>query len=142
MAKTGRGQKMTVARLKRARGLPREIAVLEAEITEMREGDGGIGSDTVLDYRTGYGIPRAVTGFDWQRYDRKRKLLEKKRGELQAVTEWVDGIDDVQAQAVIRMRYLEGLGWGKIALKMGMPQNEDYPRLRIQDAYFKKIGMK
>ncbi len=133
---------MTIARLKRARKLPREIACLKEELKNMIETADGIGSDTILDYRKGYGIPRSITGFDWARFERRQKLLANKQRELDAVASWVEGIEDVQAQAVIRMRYIDGLNWKKIARRLGMPQNEDYPRLRIQDAYFRKAGIK
>ena len=134
--------KMTVTRLKRARELPVEISCLEAEIEGMQEGDNGIGSDTILNYRTGYGVPESISGFEWSRYDRKRQMLLKKRRELQEVTEWIDAVEDEMAKQVLRMRYIDRMSWKAIAKKTGTPHNEDYPRVCVQDAYFKKIGLK
>ena len=134
--------KMTVSRLKKARDLPMEISCLEAEIEEMKKGDNGIDSDTILNYRTGYGVPEAVTGFDWSKYDRKEELLMKKRKELRAVTKWIDDVEDELTKQVLLMRYIDRLSWKVIAKRTGTPHNEDYPRVCVQDAYFKKIGLK
>ena len=54
----------------------------------------------------------------------------------------MEAIEDAQARLVFRMRYVEGRSWQKIANALGMPQNPDYPRKCIQDAYMKKMGMK
>lgn len=132
---------MTAARLKEARDLPRRIMLLKAELSEMRA-DNATVSDVVLDYRTGEGLPVTITGFDWSLYERRQKALRMKEAELKAVTEWVEAIDDEEARLVFRMRYLERKSWQKIANALGMPQNEDYPRKCIRDAYLKREGIK
>ena len=49
--------------------LKREIPILEMELEEMRTTDSGLGSSTILDYRTGYARPQHIVGFDWPLYE-------------------------------------------------------------------------
>ncbi|MCI9180105.1 MAG: DUF1492 domain-containing protein [Lachnospiraceae bacterium] len=133
-------QRMTKDRLDRFRNkLSAEIICLEAELREMEETDKGMGVSTILDYRTGYPIPQGVSGFEWDKYCRKHDLLNRKRQEQKEVKEWIEAIEDIQTRWVFRMWYIERLSWKKIAKKMGVPQNEDYPRVCIRDAYLKKV---
>ena len=71
--------KITRALLDSYRKLLREINLLEKELEDMLQGDHGIGSSVVMDYRKGYPQPQGVTGFDGELYDRRRKILEGKR---------------------------------------------------------------
>ncbi len=122
--------------------LSAEIICLEAELREMEETDKGMGISTILDYRTGYPIPQGVSGFEWDKYCRKHDLLNRKRQEQKEVREWIEAIEDIQTRWVFRMWYIERLSWKKIAKKMGVPQNEDYPRLMVRDKYLKNNGIK
>jgi hypothetical protein len=136
-------QRMTKDRLDRFRNkLSAEIICLEAELREMEETDKGMGISTILDYRTGYPIPQGVSGFEWDKYCRKHDLLNRKRQEQKEVREWIEAIEDIQTRWVFRMWYIERLSWKKIAKKMGVPQNEDYPRLMVRDKYLKNNGIK
>lgn len=136
-------QRMTKARLDRFRNkLDTEIACLEEEIREMEDTDKGIGNSTILNYRKGYPSPQAVVGFEWGRYQHKQNLLEQKKKEQRDVKEWIEQIEDVQARWVFKMWYIEKMRWQRIAQKMGVMHNEDYPRVCIRDAYLKKMGIK
>ena len=57
--------KMTKKLLDNYKKLKREIPILEMELEKMRTTDSGLGSSTILDYRTGYGRPQRIVGFDW-----------------------------------------------------------------------------
>lgn len=136
-------QGITRARLDNFRNkLNTEITCLEAELWEMKNTDKGMGVSTILDYRTGYPIPQGVGGFEWDKYRRKHDLLERKRHEQREVGAWIEAIEDIQVRWVFTMWYINRLSWKKIAEKIGMPQNEDYPRICIRDAYLKKMGIK
>ena len=56
--------KMTKKLLDNYKKLKREIPILEMELEEMRTTDSGLGGSTILDYRTGYGRPQRIVGFD------------------------------------------------------------------------------
>lgn len=119
-----------------------DITCLELELSEMENTDAGIGNSTILDYRGGYPQPRSVVGFDREKYERKQDVLERKKKEAAEVKAWLDGIEDGQTRAVFKMWYMDKLTWKAIAKKIGTPQNEDFPRKCIRDAYLKKIGIR
>ena len=52
--------------------------------------------------------------------------------------QWIDDIKDGQTRCVFRMFYKQNMTWKAIAKQIGMPHNEDYPRVCIRDAYLKK----
>lgn len=131
---------MTKFRLEqyRTRKLQQSIVCLREELVEMIETDMGIGSSTILDYRSGYGIPENVTGFDWGKYLDKQALLEKKEKEVKEIEAFINGIEDGQTRYVFRMRYYENLTWVQIAKKLG-ESDECYARKCIHDKYLKKV---
>lgn len=134
-------KKMTKARLKGYQRLKLDIVCLEHEIRAMEETDSGMGHSVILDYQRGYPRPQIVTGFDWKRYEQKQDLLVRKKAEAAWIESWIAGIEDGQVRYVFNMRYIENMSWKEIAKKIGIPQNEDYPRKCIRDAYFKKVGV-
>ncbi|MFT4107598.1 MAG: hypothetical protein QM657_17720 [Lacrimispora sp.] len=130
--------KITKKLLEDYKRIKREIPILEAELQEMLTTDSGIVSDTVLDYRRGYPKVRSVAGFNWILYECRQKDLECKQEKVKAVEQWIDSIEDVQARCVFRMRYIDGMNWVKIAIKIGYGGNDDYPRRHIRDRYLRK----
>ena len=136
------GIKITRKLLDDYRKLKREIPVLEQELETMQQGDNGFDHSVIMDYRTGEPRAQAVVGFDWERYERRQKILAAKKAEVKAVEKWIEAIEDGQTRCVFRMFYQDGMTWVKIARKIGVPQNEDYPRVCIRDAYLKKAGIK
>lgn len=136
------GIKMTKKLLSTYRKTKSEIHLLEHEIAYMQQGDNGFGNSVILNYQTGEPRAQAVIGFDWERYGRRQQDLEKKKARCQAVENWIDGIEDVQARTVFRMYYIDGETWTKISNQLGYANSLDYPRLHIRDAYLKKVGIK
>lgn len=128
---------ITKEKLKQYRKIISDISALETEIGEMEEGNGCSG-DVILDYSTGQGIPQGIYGFDWQKYNRKKSLLAKKRKEAEAISDWIEAIEDGQTRIVFRLRYIDGCSWLKIAKKIGMPHREDYIRIVLHDRFFEK----
>ena len=131
--------KITREMLDRYRKLKQEIPVLELELRMMKNTDAGLGNDTIFDYQTGYPRPQSVVGFDQKKYDRREKILERKKEKIKAMDHWIDDIKDGQTRCVFRMFYKQGMTWKAIAKQIGMPHNEDYPRVCIRDAYLKKM---
>ena len=119
-----------------------EIPVLEYELKEMKTTDAGIGNSTIFDYRDGYARPQSVVGFDWPRYERRKKVLERKKEELKAVEKWIDSIEDGQTRCVFRMKYIDDMNWIKIAAQTGYGGKHDYPRIMIRDKFLKESGIK
>ena len=108
----------------------------------MKNTEAGLGNDTIFDYKTGYPRPQSIVGFDQQKYDRRRKALEHKKEKVRVIDQWIDDIKDGQTRCVFRMFYRQGMTWKIIAKQIGMPYNEDYPRLMIRDKYLKSQGIK
>lgn len=133
------GIRVTKKLLDQYRKLKQEIPILELELKMMRNTDSGLGNDTIFDYQTGYPRPQSVVGFDQKRYDRQEKVLERKKEKVKAMDMWIDEIEDGQTRCVFKMFYRQGMTWKAIAKQIGMPHNEDYPRVCIRDAYFKKM---
>lgn len=136
------GIKVTREMLDKYRKLKQEIPVLELELMMMKNTEAGLGNSVILDGRTGYPRPQSVVGFDQKKYDRRRKALERKKEKVRVIDQWIDDIKDGQTRCVFRMFYRQGMTWKTIAKQIGMPHNEDYPRLHIRDAYLKKYGIK
>lgn len=134
--------KITKKLLDEYRKLKREIPILELELIEMKQGDAGFNNSTVFDYRSGYARAQPVVGFDWPLYERRQKIIAKKKERAKAVEQWINTIEDGQTRCVFRMYYIDGMKWEKIASSIGYSASPDYPRLHIRDDYLKKSGIK
>ena len=134
--------KITRKLLRDYRKTKREIPLLQIELEEMKQGDNGLGNSTIFDYRTGQARPQSVVGFDWKRYERRKKILDSKNAKCRAVEKWIDAIEDGQTRCVFKMFYIDGMVWEKIALKTGYSTSPDYPRKMIRDAYLEKCEIK
>lgn len=117
------------------RKLKREIPVLDLELSEMRNGEAGLGNSTIFDYSTGFARPQSVVGFDEERYDRRKRIYDHKKAQVAAVERWIQSIEDGRARYVFKAFYQQGMTWEKIAEKTGYSQSPDYPRLMIRDKY-------
>lgn len=134
--------RMTKKLLKNYIKYKREIPFLENEIKEMLTSDAGLGNSVIIDYRKGYPRPQNVVGFDWNLYDHRCDVLERRKQQINLVDKWIAEISDGQTRVIMRMRYCEGMPWVKIADKTGYGGRTDYIRLHIRDAYLKKCGIK
>ena len=134
--------KVTRDLLDQYRKLKQEIPVLELELQMMKNTEAGLGNDTIFDYKTGYPRPQSIVRFDQQKYDCRRKALERKKEKVRVIDQWIDDIKDGQTRCVFRMFYKQGMTWKTIAKQIGMPHNEDYPRLMIRDKYLKSQEIK
>lgn len=81
------GIKITRKLLGSYRKMKREILTLEEELEEMKQGDNGLCNSTILDYRTGEPRPQSVVGFNQDLYDRRQKILDGKKCQMQGCRE-------------------------------------------------------
>ena len=133
---------MTREKLDRYRKLLKEIPVLENELAELWLTEKGMGNSVILNGKNGSKKPESVVGFDYDRYDRRKEALQRKKEEARAIREWIEAIEDGQTRCVFRMFYVDGMTWERIASKTGYRGSPDYPRLYIRDAYLKKMKIK
>ena len=129
---------MTKKTLSNYRKLKKEIPLLEYELSELKTTDKGIGNSVILNGKNGSKKPESIVGFDEKKYLRRKAALMKKREEVAAVEEWIDGIEDAQTRCVFKMYYIDGLSWEQVAMKAGYAGNPDYPRRHIRDDYIEK----
>ena len=134
--------KITRKLLDNYRKIKKSIPLLEMELQNMQEGDNGFGNNTIFDYRTGFARPQSVVGFDWPLYESRRKDLDRKKAEADAIEKWINSIEDGQTRCVFRMFYINGMSWEKIAIKTGYSDSPDYPRLYIRDKFLKKMKIR
>lgn len=116
--------------------------MLEYEIRELWLTDKGMGNSVILNGKNGSKKPETVVGFDQEKYERRKETLQRKKEEVKEIKEWIEAIEDGQTRCVFRMFYIEGLSWKKIAKKIGLTGNEDYPRKMIRDKYFEERKIK
>lgn len=104
---------MTKERLEQYRSAKAEIKELDYRLKHLGEGDSLIGNDVILDYASGYPMPQAVVGYDYEKYyDRKErygKLRDNLAAECGEVEDFINGIGDSQLRRIFRMRYMEGM---------------------------------
>ena len=122
--------------------LCKDIPLLEAEIRLMKEGDNGLGNDTVFDYQTGFPRPQSVIGFDWPLYEKRLAQLERMKQRKARIDAWIEEIDDVRTRTVFKMKYQQEKSWADIAKALGCRGNADYPRKMIRDKYFEEKKIK
>lgn len=82
---------MTREQLEAYKSMREEIEELKSKLDHLGEGDSLIGSDVVMDYRSGYPVPQSVVGYDFNReqslramYTGRKNKLEKECMELEA----------------------------------------------------------
>ena len=134
--------KITRKLLDNYRKLKREIPILSLELSEMKNGEAGLGNSTIFDYSTGFARPQSVVGFDQARYDRRKHTYDHKMAQAAAVEQWIQSIEDGQTRYVFKAFYQQGMTWGKIAEKTGYSQSPDYPRIMIRDKYLMQKQIK
>ena len=115
-----------------------EIPLLEQELHEMWTTEKGFGNSVILNGKNGSKKPETVVGFDQERYDRRKQILQHKKEKARTVEQWIDSIDDTETRMVFKMYYTEGLGFEAISIKLGRIRNGDYIRLRIRDKFLKE----
>lgn len=118
---------MTREKLESYRAIRDEIAELRYRVAHLGENDSLVGNDVIMDYRSGYPIPRSVVGYDFEK-ERSLKTrymdrIENLKKEGVEIEEYVEDIQDSLTRRIFRMYFLEG-----------MPQSEVAKRVRASQA--------
>lgn len=115
--------------------IKKEIADLERMIAEsnrkIKKYEKQVVSDTVTGTRAdGTTGPIKITGIAQQYIDRENELNEKRIQKIQRfkkrlekktdeAEEYIQAIDDSEIRRIARWRFLEGLEWDQVAVRMG-----------------------
>lgn len=118
---------MTRESLESYRSKKAEIAELHNALLHIGDGDTMFGHDTILDYRSGYPVPQAVVGVDWDKVskteNRYLNRLNVLKEECQEVEDFVESISDSLTRRIFRMYYVEGLSQKEIARNVHMDKS-------------------
>lgn len=115
-----------------------EIPLLEQELHEMWTTEKGFGNSVILNGKNGSKKPETVVGFDKERYERRKLILQNKREKARVVERWINSIEDVETRMVFKMYYTERLGFETISIKLGRIRSGDYIRMYIRDKFLKE----
>jgi hypothetical protein len=115
-----------------------EIPLLEQELHEMWTMEKGFGNSVILNGKNGSKKPETVVGFDQERYERRKLILQNKREKARVVERWINSIEDVETRMVFKMYYTERLGFETISIKLGRIRSGDYIRMYIRDKFLKE----
>lgn len=126
--------KLTKERLLAYRSEKEEARELRAKLGRLDAGDGMIGNDTIMDYRKGYPQPRAVIGFDREKYERQQATLEKKIFRLEKRCEeteqLIEKIEDSMTRRIFRMVFLEDKTQERVARIIHMDRSRISRRIK------------
>lgn len=118
---------MTKGQLEAYRSKKAEIGELVYRLNHFDDNGSMIGSDVVMDYRTGYPRPQSVVGYDYKRADRLMHTYQSRiarlREECLEVEQWVEAIPDSLTRRIFRMYYVEGMTQQRIAGRVHVAQS-------------------
>lgn len=118
---------MTKGQLEAYRSKKAEIGELVYRLNHFDDNGSMIGSDVVMDYRTGYPRPQSVVGYDYKRADRLMQAYQSRIARLQEecleVEQWVEAIPDSLTRRIFRMYYVEGMTQQRIAGRVHVAQS-------------------
>ena len=117
---------MTVEELSQYRSLKKEIDELAEQVRRIECTDVVRGSDAEFPYIQ-HNIK--VNGADSAmiQYGELKKQLADCREEYRKLNHFINSIQDSETRRIFRLRYMEGLSWQAIAMRIG-EHDESYPR--------------
>ena len=84
-------------------------------------------SSVINDYRSGYPVPQAIVGIDWEKAIRAEKHYKDRiyrlEQEADDIEEYVEGISDSLTRRIFRMYYLEGKSQKEIEKAVGLDRS-------------------
>lgn len=120
-------QDMTKEILKSYRSNMEEIKELQYKLAHLGEGDTMIGNSTILNGNFYPPKPEIVTGFDKDKYEKRRqayqKRIEKLQQECDEIEQWIEAIPDGLTRRIFRMVYIDGMTQQQVANKLSMDQS-------------------
>lgn len=130
---------MTREQLESYRSMQEEIRELQYKLEHLGEGDSMIGNDVIKDYRSGYPVPQAVVGVDWEKMERLSKRYEdriiKLQKECEAVEEYIESIEDSLTRRLLRLYFLEGMTQHRVAKMLSMERSTVSKRINKAFSY-------
>lgn len=118
---------MTREQLESYKSKKAEIQELQYKLDHLGEGDSMIGNDTIFDYRTGYPIPQAVVGVDWEKIKKLKKRYSKKKDALEKdcdeVEQWIDDISDSRTRRIFEMYFVDKMSQRSIGNVVNLDQS-------------------
>lgn len=104
---------ITREQLESYQSMQEEIKELNYNLQNLGDGNSMMASSTINDYRSGYPVPQAVVGVDWDKvdrlYNRYTNRITKLKKECELIEDYIEGIDDSMTRRIFRFRFLEGL---------------------------------
>lgn len=101
---------MTREQLKEYQSKRTEIEELRDKLSHL--GESLADNDVVMDYRSGYPVPKAVVGVEsgryWRLHDSYKRRIEQLERECAEIEEYIEGIPDSMTRRIFRMIFLEG----------------------------------
>lgn len=117
---------MTKKRLEEYRSEKQEIEELKYRLQTLKAQD-YTGVDTILDYRSGYPVPRAIVGTDidtyWAIKNRLQSEITRLTARCQEVEQWIEEIPESTIRRIFRMHYVDGQGQQAIGKQMHIDQS-------------------
>ncbi|MCI9097568.1 MAG: hypothetical protein HFI95_15580 [Lachnospiraceae bacterium] len=96
-----------------------EIAELHNALMHIATGETMIDNDTILDYRSGYPVPQAEVGVDWDKVFRTENRYKNKisvlKEECRKVEDFIENIPDSLTRRIFRMYYIQGMSQKEIS---------------------------
>ncbi len=125
----GEPKSLSRAQLQQYRDLQNEIRLLESTVDCPMVTDTVKGSMTCAPY-----IQRTVTitGYEpetQREVHHRRALARSRRTQARAIERCVQELDDGYIRAILSLRYLEGLTWGQVAMRLGGGNSPDGVRM-------------
>lgn len=118
---------MTKEQLESYQSKVAEIAELQYKLQHMSDSSAMIEHDTILDYRKGYPVPRAVVGINLDKYQKRRQKYNQKidilTKECEEIENFVEEITDSLTRRILRMYYLEGRSQYEISKRVHISQS-------------------
>jgi len=123
---------MTKEELSKLGSIQKEIELIKRELNTITE-------ECVTDKVTGSMVEHPyilthfkISGYDSEGYSNKVKRLERKlkrkldelMDERARIEEYIESIDNVTIRMILRLRYINGLGWNQIGNELGYSERQ------------------
>lgn len=117
---------MTKERLEAYKSEKQEIQELKNKLQILKPQD-YTGNDVIIDYRSGFPVPKSVVGTDLDAYHSRKDRLISEISRLeqrcQEVEQWIDAIQDSLTRRIFRMYFEDGKKQREIAMTLHTDQS-------------------
>jgi len=127
---------MTLEKLEQIIYMKSEIAVLGDRLKKASEHE--FVSDSVKDYRSGFGIPIVISGYalpNRKKVERLRRKIEERVANLAEsileAEEYIATVVDSKIRTLLTLRFLEGCEWREVAKRTSKRMTADSARMTV-----------